>query len=48
MVGSPISPEKAEMALGEVLGDIDKRLEETQAEQSLVLTVCSWAIGPQG
>ncbi len=49
LVGSPISPGKAETALEEILGDIDKRLEEIQeAKQSLVLTIRSWAIGLTG
>jgi len=49
LVGSPISPVKAEIALGEILGDIDKRIEEIQkAEQSLVLSIRSWAIGLTG
>lgn len=33
LVGSPISPEKAEMALSELLSDIEKRLAELQEEK---------------
>lgn len=33
LLGSPISPEKADLALGEVLGDIEKRLNEIQEEK---------------